>query len=782
MPLAFLSSVLEALGNWPGFQLLRLLTDQNDRKSQIAVEYAYRVLDKSPETWVFWIHAETEARIAQSYREIAEVIDLQGRDNPQANIVQLVTAWLRNDVTEPWLLVVDSADDASMLSSDAIPFDTTRQSTARTSGSFLSMILPPPSTGSVLVTTRNREVACLVADTDSDIIKIGPMDDDEACALLRRKFNFTIKSEIAMTLITALDNIPLALTQAAAFINRTPRMSISKYLEALKENRIRVLEEGQVDIRRDSEAANSTTTTWQLSFDYIRNRCPGAARLLSLMCFFDRQDIPRSLLEGNYAKHHEHGQSDFETDLYMLTSFCLVEPNAACTAFEMHGLVQQATRDWLERHEEAMYWKELAIVLMDKQYPVEHHDNRMVCAMLQPHAEAILKNIPQDEDALEAWASLAFKVAWRMSDRGDTAKAYRYFLDSYDVRRILWGEDAPLTLDSLNSLALILHGSGQYVEAKEMYQRTLQGQVRTLGARSRQALNTTVNLAGLYNDECHWIEATALLEEAATTCTETLGPVHPLTVSAKTLLATTYRSQDRWSEALQLELLILEIHENQSGPDHPQTLGMKSNLAFTYRKQGRLDAAEQLQIQILQAYSTLPDLEIETLALKSHLATTYRDQGRLSEASSLQSEVVQASQTILGPSHFDTMTRMSHLGIIYCAQKRYSEALSLETQVFALRESILGPEHISTLDSKAGLARMYRGLGRLEEAELLGLQILTIHKEKFGERHTVTLENRIGVAKTLRAQGRLDEAADMEEYVARIRNEIAMESGQLLKP
>ncbi|KAF3051482.1 hypothetical protein E8E11_011135 [Didymella keratinophila] len=741
-------------------------------KSQIAVEYAYKVLDKSSSTWVFWVHAETKARFAHSYQEIAETIKMKGWDDPTANAVQLVNDWLRNDAMDPWLLIVDSADDENVLLDDTAASRTSEPSPAKITKLPLPSILSPSYSGSILVTTRNREVAGLVADLKEDAIEVGPMDDDEAYALLRKRFNSLVERDEAMTLFRALDNIPLALTQAAAFINRTPRMSISRYLEALNENRIHVLEKGQVDVRRDREASNSTTTTWQLSFDYIRSRCPGAARLLSLMSFFDRRNIPRSLLKENYEDEQEHGRPDLETELYMLTSFYLVTPNADGTAFDMHGLVQHATRDWLHRHGEHLYWKEMAIVLMDKHYPVGHFEDLTVCAMLYPHGQAVLHHIPQDEDALEAWASLCFKVAWYLAERGDIDKAYHYVLDSYDVRKILWGEDAPLTLDSLNSLALILHRSGRYVEAKERYQRALQGQVKTLGAKSRDALNTMVNLAGLHNDDCNWTEAEVLLAEAAEICTETFGPDHSLTLNAKSLLANTYRSQGRGAEAQKLELQMLDIHENKLGVNHPQTLAVKSNLAFTYRKQGCLEAAEQLQLQLLQVYSANPDLEIETLALKSHLANTYRDQGRLSEASTLQSEILQASQIILGLSHFDTLTRMSQLSTTYCAQTRYMDALDLESQTSALRESILGPEHVSTLDSKAILATTYRGLGRLAEAESLGLQVLTHHRQKFGESHPLTLESKIGLATTLRAQGHLEEASNVEEDVARIRGEI----------
>ncbi|KAF1930730.1 HET-domain-containing protein [Didymella exigua CBS 183.55] len=737
-------------------------------KSQLAIEFAYQVLEKSPNTWVFWVHAETETRLRNSYHEIAEMIKMDGRDDPKANITQLVNAWLRNDAKVPWLMIVDSADDASVFFDNVPASDASRESPASpASTTKLPLSSNPPSshTGSILVTSRSHDVACMLADSEEHIIEVGPMDDHDALDLLRKKFNSTIKSDEATTLVRLLENMPLALTQAAAFINRTPRMSISRYLKAIDNNRAYVLNEGKVDTRRDRGASNSITTTWQISFDYIRSRSPGAARLLSLMSFFDRQEIPRSLLEGHYTAEHHQGQSNFEKDIYMLRSFCLIKSNTDSTTFGMHGLVQYATREWLDRHGELLYWKELIVTLVDKHYPVGHHENSTLCKTLLPHAQAAISNIPQEEDALEAWASLCYKMAWYLGERGNFDKAYELIVDSYDVRRLLWGEDAAFTLDTLNSLALILHRSGRYDEAKEKHQKALQGQIKTLGAESKDALNTKVNLAGLYNDECQWTEAEKLLVEALESCKTALGPHHSLTLNATTLLATTYRDQTRWAEAIELELQMLEIREKQLGPDHPHTLTVKSNLAFTYRQQGRLEEAERLQLQLLNSYSSNPGLELELLTIKGHLARTYIDQGRLSEAEALQLHVFQATKSQLGPSHFTTLTRMSHLSSTYWALARYDDALDLESQTLAFRESKLGLDHLSTLDSKAILAMTYRSLGRLDRAEALGLEVLEAHERKLGARHPLTLESRAGVACTLGRQGRFGEAVDMEEDV-----------------
>jgi hypothetical protein len=65
---------------------------------------------------VFWAHASNTARLEQSYREIAEHVKVRGRKDPQADVFKLVHDWLRNEKNGPWLLVLDNADDAAVLS------------------------------------------------------------------------------------------------------------------------------------------------------------------------------------------------------------------------------------------------------------------------------------------------------------------------------------------------------------------------------------------------------------------------------------------------------------------------------------------------------------------------------------------------------------------------------------------------------------------------------------------------------------------------------------------
>ena len=65
---------------------------------------------------MFWVHANSNARIEEGYRRIAEVTRLPRRDNPKIDILQLVRAWLCDESNGRWVMIVDNTDDLNTLS------------------------------------------------------------------------------------------------------------------------------------------------------------------------------------------------------------------------------------------------------------------------------------------------------------------------------------------------------------------------------------------------------------------------------------------------------------------------------------------------------------------------------------------------------------------------------------------------------------------------------------------------------------------------------------------
>jgi hypothetical protein len=199
------------------------------RKSQIAIEYCYRFKQGHPRSSVLWVHASTVSRIDQAYKEIAAKARLPGWDDPKRNKLALVAEWLSQDETGEWLMALDNADGRDVLFNmkhDLLSLEV--------EGRTIADYIPQSAQGRVLITSRDRRVReslanrfrainvpCLTAQEARDLF--GSLVDQD-----------DVGSETDVgELLDTLEYLPLAITQAAAFITENSITS-TEYLAALR--------------------------------------------------------------------------------------------------------------------------------------------------------------------------------------------------------------------------------------------------------------------------------------------------------------------------------------------------------------------------------------------------------------------------------------------------------------------------------------------------------------------------------------------------------------------
>jgi tetratricopeptide (TPR) repeat protein len=562
------------------------------RKSQIAIEYAYQVRNESPTTWVFWVHAGTQARFEEGYRRIAETTRIDGWDNPKADVLRLVRNWLCDESNGRWVMVVDNADDSAVFFP---PLGTAQVAAVEP----LSDFLPQSPNGSILITSRSQEVARRLTGRGDYLVEVKPMDEGEAIALFRTKLSFNTDEHDVIKLLQALDCMPLAITQAAAYIEqRAPRMTISRYLEEIHRSdhdRSGLLMKDLGDGRRDGRASNSIISTWQISFAHIQREMPTAARLLSLMSLFDRQGIPESLLHDRY-QGDDGVETNFEDDIHTLTSFSLVEMSADGSQFEMHRLVQFSMKKWLELYDKLESWKEVYVTLMDDNYPVGRHENWTSCQALFPHARAVVACRPARGRAVEAWASVLFKAAWYVSEMGKYEEAEEMDRGALEAREAALGAEHPNTLTSLSNLALVLRLQGKYEQAENMNRRALEGREKVLGKEHLDTLMSLNNLAAMLQSQGKYEQAENMNRRALEGREKVLGKEHPDTLMSLNNLAAMLQSQGKYEQAENMNRRALEGREKALGKEHPDTLISVYNLAYLlHNRQQYKDASPLYQ-------------------------------------------------------------------------------------------------------------------------------------------------------------------------------------------
>ncbi|KAL9098647.1 MAG: hypothetical protein Q9163_005731 [Psora crenata] len=208
------------------------------RKSQIAIEYACRFQHFHPQSHVFWTYAANSTQFVQAFQDIARKLRLPGYEDPDANPCELVSKWLDEDDSSGWLMILDNVDNADLFFRSTV-VDTSSADTDPTQRLLVDYVPKRfDSKRLLIITTRSRHVGEDLIDAES-CIEVPPCSIQEAESLLRLNAEHAVDrckpDVIRRLLLDVLGYIPLAITQAAAFIKRN-RMSVQGYLAALEKD------------------------------------------------------------------------------------------------------------------------------------------------------------------------------------------------------------------------------------------------------------------------------------------------------------------------------------------------------------------------------------------------------------------------------------------------------------------------------------------------------------------------------------------------------------------
>jgi tetratricopeptide (TPR) repeat protein len=732
--------------------------------------------DTSPQTFVFWVHASTRARFAESYREIADRLELPRRNDPQADLPKLVRDWLRDESNGIWLMVLDNVDDFETFSS---PQPTQNDSPEHSLASLQSYI-PQSRNGSILITSRNKEAAARLVGGHNKIKEVHVMDEARGLQLLRNKLVDTSKEDGAVDLLRALDYVPLAITQAAAYINRQARTTASTYLTEFQksdEKRNELLKRDGGDLRRDGTGSNSVLTTWQISFDRIRKERQSAADLLSLMSFFNHQGIPESVLRWHgkitiQSEDDDGAKQTFSDDFEMLRAYSLIIATADTDTCETHALVQLCTQVWLSSFSNIEQWKQKFVKTIAHEFPTGDFENWAKCQQLLPHIESLYDYEPDGNECTAEWAHILTNAAWYMWMKGSYKIAQRLTEAALRAREEVLGQTHEITLTSVTLLALVLQSQGKYNEAEKLHRRTLKENEKQLGAYHPSTLTSVSNLALVLHDQGKYEEAETLHRRALEGYQKELGARYSASLlMSLNNLAAVLRAQGKYTEAEKLNRQALEGREKELGMHHPATLTSVSNLALVLQDQAKYDEAERLNRRALEGYEEKLGDHPYTLRSLNNLALVLQDQGKYEEAEKLNRKALKGFEKSLDVNHPDTLMSVHNLAMVLRLQRKYAEAEKLNRRALEGREK-LDIHHPDTLMSVSNLALVLQDQGKYAEAEKLNRRALKGYREKLPEDHPYTLTSVSNLARVLMYQGQYSEAEKLNREALEKRKKV----------
>ncbi|VBB84614.1 Putative Kinesin light chain [Podospora comata] len=431
-------------------------------KTQVALQLAYWTKKHQPEFSIFWVPALSSATFEQAFAAMARKLPIQSGGDDD-DLKQSVRRYLSSEAAGPWLLVVDNVDDSDIFFGSAgMP------------GS-ISEYLPESDDGLTLFTTRSREVAVSVAG--NDVIDLYEMDPLEAAEFLEKSLIYKdmLRDEgAAAELLKELTYLPLAITQAAAYIN-IKQVPLAEYVELLhgtQQDIIGLISKEFRDNTRYPGSQNAVATTWLVSFGQIRKSDNAAADLLSFISCIEPKGIPQSLFPSSESTEQ------LVDAIGTLCAYAFLTRRGDSKVFDMHSLVHLATRIWAQQEGLTATTEEKATRHLATVFPSDDYANRNVWREYLPHGLRVLQH--SKELDIKERSDLLLGIGRCLRADGRIKESAKSLEEACQWRIRHFAKDHPSRLVSQHELATAYQANGQVKEAVELLEQVVTIRAKTL--------------------------------------------------------------------------------------------------------------------------------------------------------------------------------------------------------------------------------------------------------------------------------------------------------------
>jgi tetratricopeptide (TPR) repeat protein len=651
-------------------------------KTQLVLEYAHRHAAEYELVW--WVPAERSTTAVAALAGLARQLGIEEKADQEEMVAELFDELRQRD---RWLLVYDNAEEPEKI----MP------------------LLPPGGGGHVLITSRFRAWGRVAKPLPLDVLR-----RPESVALLRRR-TASHDQEAAAGLAELLGDLPLALEEAAAYVEET-QIGLADYLRLARERTVELF-----GLDRPVGDEQRVATTWSVSLDRVRTQAPAAEALLDLCAFLAPNDIPRDLpgydpdrlpfpLAQAVRDPLAYNEAVRALSRYSLAT---VTP----TALGVHSLVQVVVRARLGPEDERRS-AAAAVGILIRGFPERSWEAAAwsACQRLLPHVLAAAEHAQRLGVGSEETGWLLDRASAYLRGRGQPRQARPIAERALAITRDSLGPDDPATGERHDALGRVLRDLGDLDAARAHLERALAIFEGTLGPDHPEVAILRSTLAQVLRDHGDVAGARAHLERALAIFEGALGPDHPEVGGVHNEIA--HLLWDRWNligARAHLERA-LAIYEATYGQSHPTAATVHSNLGSVLQNLGDLGRAREELERALTIYEATygPD-HPEVATARSKLGLVLRDLGDQDGARDELERALAVFEATHGPDHPNVAIFSAHLADVLEDLGELERAREQLERALAIFEAAVEPDHPNVAILRANLQRVQRELaGRVD--------------------------------------------------------------------
>jgi tetratricopeptide (TPR) repeat protein len=615
-------------------------------KTQLALEYAHRYKNKYLDA-VWWINAETVMTAFNGCLDFAQEYGFiqEGEDEARKLTPTKLGKQLKNWFTmhHSWLFIFDNVEQIEII------------------GPYILGV----QTGHILITTRVHELK-QGESVDIDFFTPGDAMGFMHTRLSKCKELISNETDLAM-LAGRLDCFPLALEQAAAYMERT-RICCSDYFDYLGKDGLKAL---KLKRGKPTNYPRAITETLVLSFDKLSrsawqlfNLCAYMAPDKIPLLFFKRQQerLPQLLGEDLWDTYK------LDDIVAELLNYSLVKRIG--NFLNIHRLVQEIRRELLngDKTDWLYICMEAVIAEMPADDGFTNQEQRERFEQIAAHGTVIAGYATKDAYTAglakkKLVGNLCYHLGLGYYYSAQYENALIWYWEALKIREAVLDKDHPDVARTYNNLGLVYYRQEDYAKALELYQKALEIYEKAI-------------------DKC--------LPDTATTYNN---------------IAQLYSIQRDYVKALEWNYKALEIREKELGKKDPDTATTYNDIGLVYARQGHYAIAIEWYQKALIIYEKA-EKPSYTAATYHNIAKAYTNEGDYAEALDWHYKALEIREMVNGKEHAYAAETYHGVGEVYAKQGDYTKALEYYYKALRIREKKLGKEHSHTVITSNAIAEI----------------------------------------------------------------------------